>query len=96
MGNDTVPEFATCLYEKYKSLGPFVQRFEPPTITMMYKEYKGPMTFYPTLGLFFNEFALMYTATMNNTKVSPKSDPATQVDTSPSQGPHKRKVMSTK
>jgi len=58
------------LYQKYKTLSPFVDRFEPPTITQMYKEYKGPSTYYPTLGLFFNEFALIYSATMNGTKKS--------------------------
>jgi hypothetical protein len=83
--------FSNCLYEKYKSLGPFVQRFEPPTITMMYKEYKGPMTFYPTLGLFFNEFALMYTATMNNTKVTTTKD---QPDARSTKSPKKKVLMS--
>lgn len=48
------------LYQKYVALGPYVSQLEPSIISMMYKEYNGPNTFYPNIGLFFNEFALIY------------------------------------
>jgi len=53
------------LYEKYKSLGAFVDALEPSVITMMYKEYKNNYTFFPNIGLFFNEFSLIYTSNMS-------------------------------
>lgn len=53
------------LYEKYKNLSAFVDSLEPSVITMMYKEYKNSYTFYPNIGLFFNEFALIYSSTVS-------------------------------
>jgi len=37
-----------------------VEKLEPNAIAMIYKEYKQENTFYPGLGIFFNEFALFY------------------------------------
>ena len=56
------------LYEKYKNLVPYVERIEPSSITMMYKEYKSKTTFYPNIGLFFNEFALIYSTNLQSTR----------------------------
>ena len=56
------------LYEKYTTIGSFVDKLEPVVISMMYKEFKNDSTFYPNLGIFFNEFALIYSATLNITK----------------------------
>ena len=48
------------LYEKYLHLLTKIEKLEPNIIAMLYKEYKNRQTFYPNLGLFFNEFALIY------------------------------------
>lgn len=48
------------LYHKYKLLSQKIEKLEPNTIAMIYKEYKDPMTFFPNLGIYFNEFALFY------------------------------------
>lgn len=60
------------LYEKYQTLSNYVDRLEPAVITMMYKDYKSSATFYPNVGLFFNEFALVYSASLNATTASGK------------------------
>jgi len=56
------------LYEKYASLARFVDKLEPSTVTSIYKEHKNAQTFYPGLGIFFNEFALVYASNTNKTK----------------------------
>jgi len=43
-------------------LGSFIESLEPIVVSMIYKEYKNESTFFPNLGIFFNEFALIYTA----------------------------------
>jgi|LakMenE01Jun11ns_1017448.scaffolds.fasta_scaffold6951308_1 hypothetical protein len=49
------------VYKKYTHLVNHVSKLETSTITTIYKEHKGPYTFYPIWGLFFNEFAIGYT-----------------------------------
>lgn len=56
------------LHDKYKALLAYVDKLEPSSISLMYKEYKGVHTFYPSLGLFFNEFALAYATNANQNK----------------------------
>jgi hypothetical protein len=56
------------LYKKYVNLSSKIDRLEPSTITQLYKEHSGPATFYPNIGIFFNEFALIYAVTLNSTK----------------------------
>lgn len=56
------------LFDKYSKVSGRVDRLEPSVITMMYKEFKGPSTYYPNIGLFFNEFALVYAAVMKPSK----------------------------
>lgn len=56
------------LYAKYDSLPKTIERLEPAAIAQLYKEYKSPCTFFPNIGLFFNEFALVYASTLNVTK----------------------------
>jgi hypothetical protein len=58
------------LYEKYKRLNQYVDKLEPAVITMMYKEFKNGSTFYPNVGLFFNEFALIYSSSIHINKKS--------------------------
>lgn len=48
------------LYEKYENLAAYVHALEPTIVAQIFKEYKGPNTFYPNCGLFFHEFALGY------------------------------------
>jgi len=60
-------DISSVLCDRYKQLGKFIDKLEPVVISLMYKEYKGENTFFPTLGIYFNEFALFYTA---NQKVS--------------------------
>lgn len=48
------------LYEKYTNLPRHIDRLEPTSVAHIFKEYKGPMTFYPHIGIFFHEFALGY------------------------------------
>lgn len=50
------------LYEHYGYLGAYVAKLEPTVITQMYKDFKSEKTFYPNVGIFFNEFALIYSA----------------------------------
>lgn len=54
------------LYDKYVSLTETVNALEPSIISMVYKEFKGPNTFYPNIGLFFNEFALVYACSIKS------------------------------
>jgi len=61
---DCETKATTGLFQKYTTLGPTVNALEPSIISMMYKEFKGPNTFYPNIGLFFNEFALVYACTI--------------------------------
>ena len=56
------------LYYKYVNLSSTIDRLEPATITQLYKEHSGPATFYPNIGIFFNEFALIYAVTLNSSK----------------------------
>jgi hypothetical protein len=56
------------LHDKYKALAHYVDKLEPSAISLMYKEYKSAQTFYPTLGIFFNEFALVYATSSNQNK----------------------------
>jgi hypothetical protein len=56
------------LYSKYLALFKTVERLEPSTITMMYKEYNNASTFYPHIGIFFNEFALVYCSNLHLNK----------------------------
>jgi hypothetical protein len=56
------------LYEKYKTIHQYIDKLEPSVITMMYKEFKQENTFYPNIGVFFNEFALVYSANLNSKK----------------------------
>ena len=56
------------LYEKYAALVRTIDKLEPAAITLLYKEYRGPCTFFPNLGIFFNEFALVYAVTLNASK----------------------------
>lgn len=65
MSEDTIASAKASLHDRYKSIGTLVDRLEPAVISMMYKEYKGPSTFYPNVGLFFNEFALIYSVNSN-------------------------------
>lgn len=58
------------LFAKYEALLPKVEALEPSVVSMMYKEVKSPFTFYPNVGIFFNEFALCYCASLNSTKVA--------------------------
>ena len=46
------------VYKKYLSLKNL--SLEPAVVSMVYKAYKSKHTFYPGLGIFFNEFALFY------------------------------------
>lgn len=48
------------LYTRYSGLTDYVDRLEPAVITAMYKDQKDASTFYPNVGLFFNEFAFVY------------------------------------
>lgn len=48
------------IYEKYEALPPYVHKLESTTVAQIFKECKGPNTFYPHCGLFFHEFALGY------------------------------------
>ena len=52
------------LFKKYTDLHQLIDRLEPAVITRMYKEFKNGHTFFPNLGIFFNEFALVYSATV--------------------------------
>lgn len=58
------------LHDKYKHLAAYIEKLEPSTVTQMYKEYKSANTFFPNLGLFFNEFALVYSVNANQPKRS--------------------------
>lgn len=49
------------IYKKYTHLVNHVSKLETNAIMTIYKEHKGPSTFYPLWGLFFNEFAIGYT-----------------------------------
>lgn len=48
------------LYEKYEQLPKYVHSLEPIVVAQIFKESKGPNTFYTFSGLFFHEFALGY------------------------------------
>jgi hypothetical protein len=61
-------EHYSSLYQKYIHLSHKIDRLEPATITQLYKEHSGPATFYPNIGIFFNEFALIYAVTLNSSK----------------------------
>ncbi len=67
---DSIAEAKAAVHDRYKSIGYIVDRLEPAVISMMYKEYKGPSTFYPNVGLFFNEFALIYAVNSNAKKTA--------------------------
>lgn len=56
------------LYRKYEHIQATVQHLEPSTVSMMYKEVQHAHTFFPNVGLFFNEFALCYCASLNTNK----------------------------
>lgn len=66
--HDAPPDAKAGLHDKYRALAAYVDKLEPAAISLMYKEYKSAHTFYPTLGLFFNEFALAYTTNAHQTK----------------------------
>lgn len=61
-------EHLSNLYKKYLHLNSKIDRLEPATITQLYKEHSGPSTFYPNIGIFFNEFALIYAVGLNSKK----------------------------
>lgn len=65
---DSIAEAKAALHDRYKIVPIIVDRLEPAVISMMYKEYKGARTFYPNIGLFFNEFALIYSVNSNAKK----------------------------
>lgn len=48
------------LYAKYKRLPQYVDTLEPTSIAQIFKSYKKTELFFPTLGLFFSDFALGY------------------------------------
>jgi hypothetical protein len=56
------------MFQKYKTLQSHLDHLEPPVITSMYKEYKSAATFYPTVGVFFDEFALVYACSLHSSK----------------------------
>lgn len=53
------------LYERYMHLVKYVHRLEPTYVASVFKDYKGPNTFYPHIGLFFSEFAVAYCYNIN-------------------------------
>jgi len=63
-----MPDIRHALFSHYEMLSTHIDTLEPSTVTSMYKEYKGASTFYPTIGIFFNEFALVYSVSMNRNK----------------------------
>lgn len=54
-------EIKSGLHKKYITLSSVIEKLEPNMVAMMYKEYKNNnISFFPNLGIFFNEFALIY------------------------------------
>jgi len=58
------------LYEKYIHLIRYVDRLEPTYVASIFKDYKGPNTFYPQIGLFFSEFAVAYCFNLHQSNIN--------------------------
>lgn len=68
MDHKMEPDIKCGMYKKYSKLHTIIERLEPAVITMMYKEIKNGNVFFPNLGIFFNEFALVYSSSINVNK----------------------------